>query len=234
MNISDQPLTEAEWDELDDFLLYRGKEEIDKEYREGFDEGILDVLELDGFLTAIVSGPEAIMPSRWLPAVWGDDEPVWNTEEEFNRIMTLMMRQMNQIVAILMAPTVEFEPFFMERIVEDKTYTIVDEWCEGYMRGVALSGQSWQPAQEDIGAWLADIRFFTVEESNDYSKLTEKEMLARQSRIAVAARHIHGYWLERRSDTQTAQTVVHDEPKVGRNDPCPCGSGKKFKKCCLH
>lgn len=24
------------------------------------------------------------------------------------------------------------------------------------------------------------------------------------------------------------------EPKVGRNDPCPCGSGLKFKKCCLH
>ena len=23
-------------------------------------------------------------------------------------------------------------------------------------------------------------------------------------------------------------------PKVGRNDPCPCGSGKKYKKCCLH
>ncbi|KAB2893057.1 MAG: hypothetical protein F9K40_17435, partial [Kofleriaceae bacterium] len=26
-------------------------------------------------------------------------------------------------------------------------------------------------------------------------------------------------------------TVVHDAPKVGRNDPCPCGSGKKYKKC---
>ena len=25
-----------------------------------------------------------------------------------------------------------------------------------------------------------------------------------------------------------------NRPKVGRNDPCPCGSGKKFKKCCLH
>ncbi|MHC4292236.1 MAG: SEC-C metal-binding domain-containing protein [Planctomycetota bacterium] len=23
-----------------------------------------------------------------------------------------------------------------------------------------------------------------------------------------------------------------DQPKVGRNDPCPCGSGKKYKKCC--
>jgi preprotein translocase subunit SecA len=27
------------------------------------------------------------------------------------------------------------------------------------------------------------------------------------------------------------KTVRRDEPKVGRNDPCPCGSGKKFKKC---
>ena len=29
-----------------------------------------------------------------------------------------------------------------------------------------------------------------------------------------------------------AQPVVRDAPKVGRNDPCPCGSGKKYKKCC--
>jgi SEC-C motif-containing protein len=29
------------------------------------------------------------------------------------------------------------------------------------------------------------------------------------------------------------QTYVRDKPKVGRNDPCPCGSGKKYKKCCL-
>ncbi len=28
------------------------------------------------------------------------------------------------------------------------------------------------------------------------------------------------------------RTVKREEPKIGRNDPCPCGSGKKFKKCC--
>ncbi|MBL9122991.1 MAG: SEC-C domain-containing protein, partial [Planctomycetaceae bacterium] len=28
------------------------------------------------------------------------------------------------------------------------------------------------------------------------------------------------------------QTVRNQGPRVGRNDPCPCGSGKKFKKCC--
>ncbi len=36
--------------------------------------------------------------------------------------------------------------------------------------------------------------------------------------------HHHGH--------QAVQPFVRDNPKVGRNDPCPCGTGKKFKKCC--
>lgn len=32
---------------------------------------------------------------------------------------------------------------------------------------------------------------------------------------------------------ESAETVHRSQPKVGRNDPCPCGSGKKYKKCCL-
>ena len=31
---------------------------------------------------------------------------------------------------------------------------------------------------------------------------------------------------------QPIETVVRASPKIGRNDPCPCGSGKKYKKCC--
>nr|WP_213394548.1 DUF1186 domain-containing protein [Yoonia sp.] len=33
---------------------------------------------------------------------------------------------------------------------------------------------------------------------------------------------------------RTTETFMHQTPTVGRNDPCPCGSGNKFKKCCLH
>jgi uncharacterized protein YecA (UPF0149 family) len=37
------------------------------------------------------------------------------------------------------------------------------------------------------------------------------------------------------SQTEAKSAVtIQDKQKVGRNDPCPCGSGKKFKKCCLH
>jgi len=40
------------------------------------------------------------------------------------------------------------------------------------------------------------------------------------------------YIMSRGEDTPAATTVKRDAAKVGRNDPCPCGSGKKYKKCC--
>lgn len=43
---------------------------------------------------------------------------------------------------------------------------------------------------------------------------------------------LHNYHQDR--PTYSAVTTVkRSDPKVGRNDPCPCGSGKKFKKCCI-
>ena len=40
-------------------------------------------------------------------------------------------------------------------------------------------------------------------------------------------------WSDVRAATQGRRIPPRTGPKVGRNDPCPCGSGKKFKKCCL-
>ncbi|MEW6079572.1 MAG: YchJ family protein [Thermodesulfobacteriota bacterium] len=42
----------------------------------------------------------------------------------------------------------------------------------------------------------------------------------------------NGRWYFKDGNAVTPQTIRRDAPKVGRNDPCPCGSGKKFKKCC--
>jgi SEC-C motif-containing protein len=41
-----------------------------------------------------------------------------------------------------------------------------------------------------------------------------------------------GRWYYLDGSPPKLETVVNDGPKVGRNDPCPCGSGKKYKKCC--
>ncbi len=41
-----------------------------------------------------------------------------------------------------------------------------------------------------------------------------------------------GLWYLVSGELQSQKPVVRAAPKTGRNDPCPCGSGKKFKKCC--
>jgi hypothetical protein len=52
--------------------------------------------DLDGFLTAIAIGPELIMPSEWLPVIWGDDDPVF-TEAEMEAVLGGILSRYNQI-----------------------------------------------------------------------------------------------------------------------------------------
>ena len=49
--------------------------------------------------------------------------------------------------------------------------------------------------------------------------------------VAKFARE-NGEWTFIDGDLVGETPVVREEPKIGRNDPCPCGSGKKYKKCC--
>ena len=43
---------------------------------------------------------------------------------------------------------------------------------------------------------------------------------------------VDGTWFFHDGEPVSQGTVRHSQPKVGRNDPCPCGSGRKSKKCC--
>ncbi len=233
-------LSEEEIDQLDQFLLNRFDEDADTE---GKDDGILIFSELEGLLTAIVSGPVLIQPSQWLPAVWGDFEPKWDSEKEFEIILSLMIRLMNSIVSTLMDQPKYFEPTFLERKVpgksneKDKTYLIVDDWCEGYCKGVSLAEKQWQEGGREMLILLMPIRSFTSVLdwcAHDYS---DAEVDNIRNAIVPNVCEIHAYWLSRREKSPPVQAknpVRRSEVKVGRNEACPCGSGKKYKKCCLH
>lgn len=226
-------LNDEELEQLDEFLIERISEDDDSE---GQDEGVLDVSELDGFFTAIVSGPEVIQPSRWLPEIWGDFEPEWESEKDFEHVLSLMMRHMNSIAATLMQSPKDFEPLFMERQAKGKTYTIVDEWCHGFMRGVSLCRNQWDNVGEEMSVRLMPIIMFASEKGwQMLDKVSDAEVENLQNAITPSVREIHAYWLARRGDSKPANAPIRREsPRVGRNDPCPCGSGKKYKKCCLH
>ena len=193
------PLDDAEMDELGRFLLYRGGDDIDDTYVEGSDEGILTLSELDGFFTAIVSGPEMIVPSRWLPAVWGDVEPVWESAPVFEHIFTLLARYMNAIVSALHDSEGVFEPLFMEHEIEGQHHIIVHEWCMGYMRGIGLTAERWESAGDEILGLLMPIDVFTNEWGwKILENLNKEENAALKQEIGPAARAILSYWRARR------------------------------------
>ena len=226
------PLTDEECDRLDQFLLERIDEEADTL---DSDEGVLDISELDGLFTALVSGPISAVPSQWLPVVWGDFEPVWESQEEFEEIFSLMIRHMNGIAHLLMKYPEEFEPMFLEREVDGNTYAIVDEWCEGYRRGVELFREDWETGGMEMAGLFEPIFAFTAESNWTGHDLNDEEREGTRQAITPNVRKIHAYWLSRRAEfAPVKEPVRRSASRVGRNDPCPCGSGKKYKKCCLH
>ncbi|MDA8139587.1 MAG: YchJ family protein [Desulfobacteraceae bacterium] len=59
----------------------------------------------------------------------------------------------------------------------------------------------------------------------------QKEKLIKHHEIAEFKK-VEGRWYFFDGKAPRPQTIVRQGPKLGRNDPCSCGSGKKFKKCC--
>jgi uncharacterized protein len=229
-----EPLDDEELAQLDEFLLNRIDDEAgDRIAAAGGDEGILDVSELDGFLTALVSGPNVIVPSRWLPALWGGEEPVWESADQFQEILGLIVRHQNSIAAMLLHDPQSFEPMFGESKVEGKTYLVVDDWCHGYMRGVGLDANAWSTSDAEIEELLRPIRLWGTEEGwRKIDAMSDADQEREQNAIPQSVRALHKYWLDRRAPEFVP--IRRASPKVGRNDPCPCGSGKKYKHCCLH
>ncbi|HCB1497844.1 uncharacterized protein DET57_108185 [Klebsiella oxytoca] len=216
------PLNESEVEWLDEILSKYAEEGT-----------IMDVAELDGLLTAILSGPTEIEPAQWLLAIWGgaDKVPRWASDRERDRFVNLTLQHMSDTAERLSDYPEQFEPMFGCREEEGQELTIVEEWCFGYMRGVGLSDWSALPAE--LEAELDAIALHGTEERFEaLDELSAEEFIASVERIRPAALALYNYWTEH-AQPADVQQPIRNETKIGRNDPCPCGSGKKYKQCCL-
>lgn len=205
-------------------------------------ESIAGISELDGFLTAIVSGPEALVPSRWFPSLWGGAglEPEWESGGDMQRFLALLFRHMNHIADTLMERPRDFHAIFLPEEVMERGRFLVEDWCAGYTRAIAVSAAAWQQLpqaeRDDLGIITAFSKPEHVQEFQHHDREFQRRLAGS---VEDAARTLHAYWLARRSTEparpqQQAPRPAAAAPKVGRNEPCPCGSGKKYKKCCLH
>jgi uncharacterized protein len=190
--------------------------------------------ELQGFLCAIVSAPQSIPESVWMPIALGVDPA--DDDVAASGIVPLVRRLRDECerdlldeqgIDPILAPGPGGEGMDHAR------------WARGYLEGVSLAEPSWDAADPDAAAellmpFLVLAGDATPEERRDLAdaiSLTAEADLdvLLEDDLAVLVQENFEYWLRRRL---VPETIRRESPKVGRNDPCPCGSGKKFKQCC--
>ncbi len=224
------PLSEEEFEELDHFLLFG----VDTE------EGMtMDMV--DGFLHAIAVGPTTVHPKQWLPKIWGTKEmmPPMGSVEELNHMLGVVMRHFNTIIAGLGDDPREISPCWstMAYDGDEREYDDAESWAYGFVQGMRLCWKDWQPllSTPQGQVWFRPIALLGEDDyCVDQDELTRtpamRSELAQQ--IPPAVLDMHAHWLPLRLAVYQREVAKSMQPKVGRNDPCPCGSGAKFKKCC--
>lgn len=152
------------------------------------------------------------------------------------------MRHLNGIIWSLKQGPEAFEPVFDTVIYPDDPHEYSDGemWAYGYMTGIELQRNNWNAFfdEPNSSVVLRPIYLLGAEEvAPEEEVLTEtpaqREELSNQIPASVA--WIYRFWQPYRlavAERTVATSFQRENPKIGRNDPCPCGSGKKFKKCC--
>jgi uncharacterized protein len=232
----DQPLTEVEFGLLEDFLISGAVS----------DEG-MDISMLDGFIAAMVSGPNLMMPSDLLRWIWdaeqGESLPNFASGEESKRIIELILRHWNDINDTLNHTPEAYAPLIMGSKTDGGIVPVIDEWCLGYYTGIRIDSVAWAPLMAQHPDWFTAIVLYGTEEGWDELKRRQDSQEQHQAfadSLSASVLNIHRYWVaQRRMQIERGEmpaVIGRREPlrrsqKIGRNDPCPCGSGKKYKRC---
>ena len=198
------------------------------------DEPML-LTELDGFLTAIIVAPEAIPQVEWLQSIWGSDEsgvPPFDDPLDVQWFIDAVMARYAEIARDLTRG--KPQPIFD---VDERNGDVLWElWIDGFAEAMALRPANWDAlaASDDADAADAMAQLATLlavagdDTSLDSMEINAVEDAAPDMLADIVVR-LHAAQSRR---GPVAASVAAVSSKIGRNDPCPCGSGKKHKRCC--
>lgn len=189
-------------------------------------ESCMDMEELQGFFTALRLNPLAPSFIDARQIIWGTElgaaGPDYDDIEQAAFVLQCLWRLWNSIRAELLQG--EWWPYLFD--VADEVTAL--NWAEGFMLGVHITREDWTRLAQDrqLGAKIGLIASLTATEDSPMKAPDagqRKEIIGQLP--AMMQDLLEGF--TGRGRTQPVRVT-----KVGRNDPCPCGSGKKFKKCC--
>jgi uncharacterized protein len=203
----------------------------------------MNIEQIDGFLTALTCNPIHISPHQYLPLIWGDEmitEDAFTAQPILQDFLSLVARHKSAIARTLRSGDA-FTPLLLAD--ENGEYP-GNDWANGFMRGMSLSKADWAALldDEDHGGSLVPILALAHEHDPDIEMRPYQEPISAERRenliigMAAGVMHIYKYFQRpsRRDMSLVSESSTYRRalPKIGRNEPCPCGSGKKFKHCC--
>ncbi len=220
------PLTEDDLDRLEELLE-----------AEVFNGEAMRLDEVQAMLCAVISAPQPVSPTLWLPEALGEGMAVADNAE-VAEVLELLMRFNNDIARALLADeTVAPLLYPVDETAEEYDFAA---WADAYVFGAGLGGDWYEQAgkhADDLSELLEPLFLLNgmlkedAEKSGErwFSPAKEARLVADiQEKLPLIVQSLYNFWRAKRGGA----TVQHSEPKAGRNDPCPCGSGKKFKQCC--
>jgi uncharacterized protein len=200
--------------------------------------------EFDGFCAGLIICPEMIAPSVWLPEVWGPGgAPEFKDLSEMQAVLDLIMAHYNRVAGLLMMQG-EYYPVMDE---DRRNGDILWEfWMMGFAAAMRLRPEAWAAIGRSGNA-RAIKAFKQMENLADIAVGFSEGKRPKAGKLIKQAPNLIPALVEDLNHFAKSQplgppsgfplaanmtTAPVSVPKVGRNDPCPCGSGKKFKKCC--
>ncbi len=186
--------------------------------------------EVQAFMLALLTGPDALNPNDWLPEVLGE-EGLFDAKER-TEIERLVMALAADIRLKLEDKKLPDLWLYEDEAGNPDVYT----WCNAYLYALDVVPTDWfeavnQEEFEDLFYPIMALGGIYDEEENGevILHLTEKELTDLESELPHVLLDIYFYW---QAIINKPQTVRREGEKIGRNDPCPCQSGKKYKACC--
>lgn len=180
------PLNAADFELIEDTLLQYGD-----------DHSVLNPCELDGYFTALVSGPAQVDIAEWFPGIWGGENPAWETPEQCRQFIDLCVRHINTLAAQLTQAPQAFKARFEQTEHQGQDLLLAEEWCFGYLRGVAVGNWPEMPAPQVQALQL----IIDCAEQDNFELPADLNLELHRQQIAAiepAARQLHAYWLAQR------------------------------------